>query len=197
MSDPNTLEELASELAQLKAFKDRVDGRYHALRRRISQKLTPGSRLRVDSAAGWKLGTVLREDVKLSARIADKAAFAAWAAKAYPEETQPAFEITGSEKEVAEALYLAGATHLVKSVTVVADELRRKILDLSTANGAPMAPDGEADIPGVVIDRTGGTVKCQTAPDGGAAALEMLADGELLLDLLTAPDEDQAAGRSA
>lgn len=190
MSDPGTV---ALRLARLKGLKDRVDRAYNAARAEQATLMPAGGRWPAVAEDGTKLGTVTRTEITRQARIADRNAFGAWARSVYPGDTEYAFEVTGTDREVEEALY-EHARHLIKTVTVVSDELRRKILDLSTEVGGPVGPGGEVDVPGVAIDVSGGDVRCRPVNGPAWQLDDLIAEPAALLALLAVPEPDSAGG---
>ncbi|WP_409186680.1 hypothetical protein F9C11_21565 [Amycolatopsis sp. VS8301801F10] len=194
MSDPNTV---ALRVAALKHLKDRIDDAYNAARAEQAEAMPKGARWPVVSPLdGVKLGTVSKSEPKVRARIADENAFGAWAAANYPDDTEYAFRIVGSEQEVHEALY-THAPHLVKSVTVVSRDLRKRVERMSAATGVPTGPGGEVDVPGVAVDDPDGVVSCLPADGGWQSVVELVRADAALLELLARPVAAIEAGGDA
>ncbi|SFO60653.1 hypothetical protein [Amycolatopsis rubida] len=194
MSDPNTV---ALRVAALKHLKDRIDDAYNAARAEQAEAMPKGARWPVVSPLdGVKLGTVSKSDPKVTASVRDETAFGAWAAKHYPDDTEYAFRVVGSEQEVHEALY-THAPHLVKSVTVVSRDLRKRVERMSATTGVPTGPGGELDVPGVSVGKPDGVVSCLPAEGGWESVVALVRADAALLELLARPAGEIEAGGDA
>lgn len=195
MSDPGRV---ALRVALLKQIKDQVDAAYNAARADQSTAMPAGTRWPVVSPLDdVKIGTVSKSDPKRKASVRDANAFAAWAAQNYPDDTEYAFRVVGSDEEVHAVLY-EHAPHLVKSVTVVSSELRKQVERMSVATGVPTGPGGEVDVPGVLVEDPEGVVSCLPAAGGWDSVVALVRADAKLLELLAAPpDEIEGSGDAA
>lgn len=179
-------------LSALKVLSDKFKKLYDEARAEESAGITRGSTIMVYSPVdGEKLGAVSMSDPKTTARIADQNAFAAWAARLYPDDVEFEFEIIGSHQEVVAVLY-EHAGHLLKRTSRVSPKLVKQVTACSAEVKEPAGPNGELDVPGVVVETAESRLSCLPA-SGALPTVMALVRERLPLELLAADTSDGAA----
>jgi hypothetical protein len=173
-------------VAALNYLSSRIVKAYADVRREAEAELTRGSRMAVYAPDGrTKLGAVSRSAPEKTAGVADVGAFKAWVKQHYPDDIEFDLEIVGAEDEVKAALY-QHAKHLVQPVEKVSQSLKAAVLAASTAYGAPAGPDGELDVPGIVVSENAPSqVSFRPANGATLAVVDLVREGKVQLpDLL-------------
>ncbi|WP_435583350.1 hypothetical protein [Amycolatopsis thermoflava] len=177
-------DDLALRVATYKVLADYAKDRYDEARAQMAARMHNGDRLAAVDARGVKLAAVTKRDPKPEARITDMAKLRAWVATHYEDHLVSGIEVTGSDPEVHEVL-IRHAPHLLREVQKVSPDLVRLITDASKKAGAPVGPGGEADVPGVTVQTSEGTVSCLPTDEALGVVVGMLQSGELdLFDVL-------------
>lgn len=179
-------------VAVLKVVHEHVTTLYDGARAEAAAHLEEGSRLPIRTPGGEKIATVSKTEPVRTARIEDTAAFEAWARVTYPDRVKTEYGINGTDNEVKKILF-AHAPHLLREYRVVDPELVKEVRRLSVKLGVPAGPDGEVDVPGVVVERPSGTVVCRPDENGLAEVIEMFRSGLLTFDGLAQIDPPDGA----
>lgn len=176
-------------VAALRVLADYTRERYNAAKEDQAAQMNRGSRLVARSPLGMqrKIAALSLTDPKPVARITDRAAFTAWVKENYPEAVSSAGRIVGSDKEVAAVLF-EHAPHLITWDTKVDPAFEVAVRTGSASLGAPVAPNGETDIPGLVVELPEPQVRCVPEKDALAEVVHLFRVGKLSLDSFTHPE---------
>jgi hypothetical protein len=180
MADP-----LARRLAVFKALEVYAKEQYDQVRAEMSARMARGDRLTaLTEDEEVKLGVVSKTDPKPRALITNATALRQWIEATYPDHIVEDLDVIGSDEEVKEVL-LQHAPALLRQVSKADPDIVRAILAVSAKAGTAVGPGGEADVPGIEIDRAEGVVSCKPTDDALPVVREMLQRGTLdLFDVL-------------
>lgn len=156
----------AVRAAALKVLSDKVKAANDEAKSEALGVLDPGDKLSA-SYQGAKLGSVSVSNGRVSARVTDPEAFAAWVAEHYPTE--------------------------VVHKPVVRDAFAKAVLDASKNAGEPCAPDGTLDVPGVQVSEGDPYVSVRLAEGAEEVVRRMVADGAMELDGRMRPELEGGA----
>lgn len=135
---------LAVQAMALRVLADKVRERSDAVKAELAAGLDVGDRKTATLDDGTIVGSVSYARGRISARVTDPSALADWVADTYPDEVVP---------QVRPAFLAA-------------------ILDASKRAGQPMTPDGNLDVPGVVVGHADPYLSVRPDPDAVPALLE-------------------------
>ncbi|NUR80746.1 MAG: hypothetical protein HOQ21_09920 [Dermatophilaceae bacterium] len=166
---------VAAQLAKLvKAAGDRA-------RLDAARILEKGSSVTLYSPLGMKIGKALRTDPEPVAEVTDPAALDAWLREKYPDQVVPV-ETISDDLDAVIAFLKEHAPHLVRTVEVVAERMVPDVLAASEIAGQPMGPDGELDVPGVVVRKPDGVLQIRLDKSAREAIGEMWTAGLINID---------------
>lgn len=170
-------------VAALRVLADYTRERYNAAKDEQAVQMKRGDRLTARSPLGVKrkIAALSLTDPKPVAQITDRAAFTAWVKEHYPDVVDTTERIVGSDAEVI-AVLTKYAPHLVKPESKVDPAFEVAIRTESAALGAPIAPNGETDIPGVTVGVPTPQVRCTVEKDALAEVIHLFRIGRLSLD---------------
>lgn len=176
--------ELALRVAALRALRDRAGQAFDDAKTELETSMEKGDTLAVFSPIDrTEIGSVSKSKPKPAARIFNPDAFAAWVGEHHPDEVTSEYEITGTAKQVVDILF-AHAPHLIRRVPKVNSKLISQVLTQSSKLGEPVGPEGETDVPGIVVETAEGRLSCRITDDAFAAVLAMVQAGRMPLELL-------------
>jgi hypothetical protein len=180
--------ELALNVASLKVLSDYATNAYNAAREEIAPTLGRGDRVQVRSPLDdVKIGPVWKTDPKPHADVVDGGALLAWFQEHHPELVGSTYVVSGTDAEVVDALFKF-APHLLKKSTAIKTEALRELRTNSVALGQPVGPDGEADVPGLVVRTPPPVVQCKPDPETAlVAVVQLVQDGRLDLHATLMP----------
>lgn len=175
---------------------DRADDAYTAVRREAAKAMDRADRKSVYTPdKKTYLGAVSLSNPEKTAGVGDAAAFLDWVKAHYPDEVEFDMEIVGPDDEVKAVLY-QHAKHLVKLVEKVTPSFRAKVLEASNDREEAAGPNGELDVPGIVISEAATSrVSFRPAKDAGHHITELIRNGTVTLpDLFAEPDDSTPDG---
>lgn len=186
----NPTKELAFQLLVLKAVQDIARAAVMPVRTAAQDALENGDRLSVTSPLdGTDIGHVLRTKPKPVAEITDRAALEAWCREHYPALLEQRRGIAPWNMNEALDVLAEHAPHLITvEHDVVPERVMASILAASLAAGAPMGPTGEADVPGVTVERPPGAITVRLADDGLDAVRALFTAGLITVDGTIRPE---------
>lgn len=177
--------ELALRVAALRALRDRAGQAFDAAKTELETSMEKGDTLAVFSPIDrTEIGSVSKSKPKPAARVADPVAFAAWVAEHYKTEVASEYEVTGTTRQVADVLF-AHAPHLIRRVPKVNPALVSQVLVQSSKLGEPVGPEGETDVPGIVVETADGRLSSRITDVAFDAVLALIRAGRMPLELLT------------
>ncbi|MGW4128007.1 hypothetical protein [Amycolatopsis japonica] len=176
-------------VAALRVLADYTRECYNAAKVDQAARMHRGDRLTARSPleGGRKIAALSVTDPKPVTQIRDRAAFTAWVKKNYPDAVKRTRTISGSEDEVVKVLF-AHAPHLLRREVAVDPEFEREIKQASAGLGAPLGPNGETDLPGVVVEAPDPQVRCTVEDDALAEVIHLFRVGRLSLDSFQPPE---------
>lgn len=185
-----TAKATALQLLVLKAVQDIVR---HALvdpRAAMHEALSNGDRLSIVSPLdGADIGDVLRTKPKPVAEVTDQDALEAWLVEHYPELLEQRRGIAAHHLDEALDVLQEHAPHLVTvEDDTVPERLVSAVLAATLAAGRPTGPGGEADVPGVKVERPPGVVTVRLADGGVDAVRQLFTEGLVTLDGTVRPE---------
>lgn len=182
-------EQLALRVAILKVLTDFTAQLYKEVRAEIAPVMARGDRLMARSPldANTKLGAVTLTDPKPVARVTDRAAFEAWVTENYPGSIERDYEIIGSHQEVAAVLW-ENAPQLLKPIKKVDPGLEAQIRTDSQKLGAPIGPNGEADVAGVSMFTPEAMVTCKMGDNALANVIDLFRSNKMTFDSVVFPE---------
>jgi hypothetical protein len=158
---------LAVQAVAMKVLADQVKARDIGVRRELQAALDVGDRKTATLDDGTKVGAITYANGRVTARVNDEQAFTEWVLANYPDEVVP----------------------LVRS------SFRDAILKATTGAGQPMTPDGNLDVPGVVLGASAPYLTVKPNPDAIPALVDAIRANQLLsLDPGDPPHYDPMAG---
>jgi|SRR6267142_1895368 len=176
--------ELALRVAALRALRDQADQAFNDAKAELEKAMEKGDTLAVFSPIDrTEIGSVSKSKPKPAARVVDQDAFAAWVGEHYADEVSSAYEVIGTPRQVAEVLF-THAPKLIRRVSKVSPALTSQVLVQSSKLGEPVGPEGETDIPGIVVETADGRLSCRVTDDAFAAVLALIRAGRMPLELL-------------
>jgi hypothetical protein len=176
--------ELALRVAALRALRDQAGQAFDDAKTELETSMEKGDTLAVFSPIDrTEIGSVSKSKPKPAARISDLTAFAAWVGERHPDEVTSSYEVTGTTKQVTDVLFVH-APHLIRRVPKVNPALVAQILTQSSKLGEPVGPEGETDVPGIVVETADGRLSCRVTEDAFAAVLALIRAGRMPLELL-------------
>lgn len=177
-------------LAALGLLRDRAKAAYDGQRAVAEKDMKRSDRLSVwDPDEKIYLGAVSKSNPEKTAGVGDAEAFLNWVKANYPDDVDWDMDIVGPDDEVKAVLY-QHAKHLVKLKEIVKPAFRAKVLEASNAAKEPAGPDGELDIPGIIMSAAASSnVSFRPSPDAAATLTELIRNGTVKVpDLLDVPD---------
>jgi hypothetical protein len=183
-----TNNELALNVAALKVLSDYALNAYGQAREEIGATMGRGDRVQVRSPLDdVKIGPVWKTDPKPHAEVTDARALLEWMQELYPEKVGSAYEVSGTEAEVIDALFKF-APHLLRKTTAIKPEALRELRANSVALGQPVGPGGETDVPGLTVRTPPPVVQCKPDPDTALnAVVALVQSGHLDLQATLTP----------
>lgn len=176
-------DDLMLKVAALKVISDFTKEKYDEARAEAAAVLRRGDRRQVYSPLdGSKIGPVSMSDPKVSSVLTDEAALTEWMRQRYPETIESGYKVIGSEAELVSVLFVH-APHLLKHMKRVKRDALMRIHADAVAVGQPIGPSGEADMPGIELQRADPVVSCRPDPDSSVlAVMELIHNQKMLLD---------------
>lgn len=189
-----TRTEVIQRVAILKAISAYTKERYDAARAEAAKVMGEGDRTIARSPLdNSKLGAVYITDPDPVCRVTDQAVLTDWMIEHYPLLTEQGYEICGSEREVIDVLF-EHAPHLLRQVRRIKPDDMRELRAGAVALGQPMGPGGEADVPGIEVERPPGVVACKPADTALHSVMALHRANRLLLDGTVLPAIEEASG---
>lgn len=187
------MSELWLKVAALRMLSDRASDAYERARLEAEAVLPKGARWPVE-IDDVKVGTVTRSAPGKAAHVSDEVAFTAWVKERYPEDVEPEIDIVGTTEQVKAALY-EHERDLVKLRDRVKNRRRAEVLEASAKYGKPASPDGDLEVPGVVVTASAVSKVSFRVADGAFDLLAaLIRAGKIQVpDLLDDPDAVKVA----
>lgn len=189
--------DLVVEVAALKVVSEYTAQRYEARRADLVEEMTRGDRLTgVDPAdPDAKIVSITRTDPKpvVSVNVPE---LTPWMAEHYPDLTETETEIIASQKQL-EALLFEHAPHLLRRRTRIKPDALIELRATCVALGCAMGPGGEADVPGVRVDRPKSTLSVRLADGAIGRVLSLIRTGRLQFDGAARPLLEESRDDSA
>ena len=188
---------LAVEVAALKVVSEYTAQRYEDRRADLVKEMTRGDRRTVvdprDEDA--KLASITRTDPKpvVSVNVPE---LTPWMAEHYPALTETVTEIIATEKQLA-ALLFEHAPHLLRRKTRIQPEALIELKAACVTLGCVMGPGGEADVPGVRVDRPKSNLSVRLADGAEDRVLSLIRTGRLSFDGAARPLLEESRDDSA
>lgn len=188
----NARNELIQRVAILKAISAYTKARYDEARAEAGKVMGDGDRTIARSPLdNSKLGAVYVTDPDPVCRVTDQAALTEWMIEHYPLLTETGYEVCGSDREVIDVLF-DHAPHLLRQVRRVKADDMRELRAGAVSLGYPMGPGGEADIPGIEVNRPDGVVACKPVDTAWSSVAALHRAGRLQLDGTVLPAIEEA-----
>lgn len=181
--------ELALRVAALRALRDQAGQAFDEAKTELEKSMEKGDTLAVFSPIDrTEIGSVSKSKPKPAARVADQVAFAAWVGEHHPDEVSSAYEVIGTPRQVAAVLF-EHAPHLMRRVPKVSPALTSQVLVQSSKLGEPIGPEGETEVPGIVVETADGRLSCRVTDEAFTAVLALIRAGQMPLELLAGGTE--------
>lgn len=183
-------DDLWLRVAAHKLQADRAGEAYDAVRKEAAKGMDLADRKSVYTPdKKTYLGAVSLSNPEATAGVGDVGAFTEWVKASYPDEVEFDMEIIGPDDEVKALLYQHGK-HLVKLVEKVTPAFRASVLEASNDRKEPAGPNGELDVPGIVMSKAATSrVAFRPAKEAGHVIAELVRNGTVKLpDLFAEPD---------
>lgn len=180
-----TTDDLVLRVGALKAIKDYVETAYDEARAEVAKVLKRGARLPALSPIDdTKIGSVTMTEPKRTARISDMGALTERLLADYPDLVDEVYEVNATSEQIRRLVFEHRPEWLNKKQRIDPKVIQR-IRALSAEAGAPIGPGGEADYPGVVVERPEPVVTCRSAPGALDAVAALIRAGRIGLDGIT------------
>lgn len=189
----NIDDSLLTELATIELVIDALQQRSQTIRTKVAAGMRPGNRLHAVSPLDESvhLGTISMTKPDRQAYISDKAAFADWVKKTYPDKVRNDFKVIASDKEVISALYLHKREYLGDN-PIVDSDFENDVRAKSKEFGKPVGPNNELDVPGVSVQTPKAVLRCLPDPAAASEVIALLQAGGLSLESLVFDDAPTA-----